>query len=604
MILESFKLKVLSFKFFYTTILWTMVYGLWTTTAQTIPAPVIQCVSTDQATGDININWTPYTPDACGPFVEYRILGSTDINGPYTLVGAVVNPTAVAFTHVGANGTILQWYYKIVAIHNCPGFTSDTSALKQDEVLDIPDINYVTVLDNGTVEINWQPNASSQTAGYFVYYFLGGGLSNLIDSVQGVNNATYNDVNGNTSTGSLVYSVASYDFCRNRSLINPEAHRTIYLTQNVAGCAGEIELRWNLYQNWPTGIQYRIEMAIDGNTPSIIETLPDNSSGYNIATSQLTGNEVCFRIIAAHPNGIYTSQSNRVCLPVNFVRSTAFNYLRTLTVNNDGGVDLSWYIDTLADINTFYFENSLDGNVYLRKDSAAVSPPVSFLNNYTDATAQTDVQSYYYRVVSKDDCNLEVASTRGRTMFLETDINNNNTASLLWNAFALEEATVVNYTINSVVNNQLVPIETISPQETTFEQDIAAATSADGQFCYVIEAQYTLSLPGFAAETHTSRSNISCVERDLVIYMPSALVPSGKNNFVKPVLQVPNVKEYEFIIYDRWGKKLFETNSITAGWDGTSKGEAMPFGTYTYYVKAVSQQGKEIIKKGTVTLVR
>jgi hypothetical protein len=447
MIFKSFKFKVLSFKFFTSSPLQTMDYGLRTIflfflvtyfsvlTAQTIPAPIIQCVSTDQATGDVNINWSPYTPNACGPFTEYRILGSTNIAGPYTLVGSVVNPTGVSFTHVGANGTILQWYYKIVAVHNCPGFVSDTSALKQDEVLDIPPINYVTVLDNGTVEVSWQANASTQTAGYFVYYFLGGGLSNLIDSTLGVNNATYIDAAGDASAASLVYSVASYDFCRNRSLINPDAHNTIFLTQNVAGCSGNIELRWNLYQNWPTGVNYRIEATIDNGTPTIIETLPDNSTGFNIATEQLVGTEVCYRIIAAHPNGTYTSQSNKVCLPINFIRSTAFNYLRTLTVNNDGGIDLSWYIDTLADINAFYFENSLDGTSYLRKDSVTVTPPPAFLNDYTDATAQTDVQSYYYQVISKDDCAFEKVSTRGRTMFLEAELNNNTIASLVWNSF-------------------------------------------------------------------------------------------------------------------------------------------------------------------------
>ena len=598
----SYQLSVISF--LYKAVLWTMFYGLWTTTAQTISAPVIQCVSTDQATGDININWTPYTPDACGPFVEYRVLGSTDINGPYTLVGSVVNAAASSFTHVGANGTILQWYYKIIAVHNCPGFLADTSALKQDEVLDIPPINYVTVLDNGTVEVNWQPNSSSQTAGYFVYYFLGGGLSNLIDSVLGVNSATYIDAAGNASAGSLVYSVASYDFCRNRSLINPNPHNTIFLTQNVADCSGTIELRWNLYQNWPIGVQYQIEMAVDSGAPTILTTLPDNSTGYNVSPSQLSGSNVCFRIIALHPNGTFTSQSNRLCLPINFVRSTAFNYLRTLTVNENNGVDLSWYIDSTADLNKFYIENSLDGTSYLRKDSIDITPPVAFLNDYYDATAQTDVQSYYYQIISKDDCNFESTSNKGKTVFLEADVFFNNSAELSWNEFALQYATITNYTVNRVANNQLTPITTLSPLENSFTENIATVATADGQFCYVIEAEYNLALPGLPAETHKSKSNIACVEREPLIFMPNALVPSGKNKFVKPVLQVPNVREYVFIIYDRWGKKMFETNSTTAGWDGTNKGETLPFGTYTYYVKAVSQQGKEIIKKGTVTLVR
>jgi gliding motility-associated-like protein len=86
--------------------------------------------------------------------------------------------------------------------------------------------------------------------------------------------------------------------------------------------------------------------------------------------------------------------------------------------------------------------------------------------------------------------------------------------------------------------------------------------------------------------------------------MASALVPSGINKTIKPVLQVPNIKEYQFIVYDRWGKKIFETSTLTAGWDGTNKGEALPFGSYTYMVKVVSQNGTDLVKKGTIVLVR
>jgi gliding motility-associated-like protein len=580
-----------------------MAFGIWTNvSAQNIPAPAIQCVSTNQSTGDININWLPYTVNACGPFVEFQILVSTNINGPYSVVGTITNAAATSYVHLG-NGTLFDWYYKIVAVHNCPGVVSDTSAVAVEEVLDVPLMDYVTVLPNGNVQINWMPSTSTQTAGYIVYYFLGGGLANAIDTV-GANTTTYIDASAATGSGSIKYSVAAFDACGNRTLINPNPHNTIFLLQSASGCSGTVDLRWNLYQNWTPGTQYQIETIIDNGAPTITHTLPDSSTGFNFPSDLITGDSVCFRIVAVHSGGVPMSYSNQVCLGVDFIRSTAYNYLRNLTVNATGDVELNWLIDTTADLNAYIIKNSTDSASYVRVDSLGATAPFSFQNNYTDVNAATDVNPIFYKIESRDDCSFIKESTVGKTIFLEADFSNNTTVFLTWNAFYLEYSNVINYTINRVINNVPTPVRTVGPLELTFEESIANAVSDAGQFCYVIEAEYTLTLPGFPTETLNSSSNIQCVEQEPVIYVANAIVPSGKNKVVKPVLLVPNVKEYEFNVYDRWGKELFTTNALTAGWDGTNKGEQLPFGTYTYRVRVLSQQGKELIKKGTITLVR
>jgi gliding motility-associated-like protein len=246
----------------------------------------------------------------------------------------------------------------------------------------------------------------------------------------------------------------------------------------------------------------------------------------------------------------------------------------------------------------------VEGASFVLIDSVAVTPPAPFQNFYTDAAAQTQVSTYQYRIDSRDDCALTRASTIGKTILLDAGFSNNSTVYLQWNQFELEHATVLNYTIHRVINTVLTPIQTVGPLELSFEESIATAVSDAGLFCYVIEAEYMLDLPGFNTENLKSSSNIKCVEQEPVIYVANAIVPDGKNKSVRPVLLVPNVKEYEFNVYDRWGKLMFETTELTAGWDGTNKGERLPFGTYTYRVRVLSQQGKELIQKGTITLVR
>jgi gliding motility-associated-like protein len=316
----------------------------------------------------------------------------------------------------------------------------------------------------------------------------------------------------------------------------------------------------------------------------------------------ISGDTLCFRITAVHESNTYTSRSNIRCLPLSTVRSTTFNYLRNVTVNAAGTVDVQWYVDSAADINAYYVLRSLNGTSFSGIDTLPVTSP-QFLNSYNDAQVTTSDNSYYYEVASYDECDFQLTTEPGRTILLEGD-NNGVINTLDWNAFTLEHATVLDYTIYRVENGALVPITSVNPSTLTFEDDISTTLTEDGAFCYVVEANYRLEIPGIVTENLTSRSNEMCLYQKPVIFVPNAFVPSGKNNSFKPTLQNPNVAEYEFLIFDRWGKQLFSTDVLAAGWDGTNNGEAMPTGGYSYYIKVVSMGGEVEEKTGMVVLVR
>lgn len=60
----------------------------------------------------------------------------------------------------------------------------------------------------------------------------------------------------------------------------------------------------------------------------------------------------------------------------------------------------------------------------------------------------------------------------------------------------------------------------------------------------------------------------------------------------------------DFAIYDRWGNKVFESQNINLGWDGTYKGYPLTVGTYMWYLKATYLDGTSFVKSGSVALVR
>jgi gliding motility-associated-like protein len=88
------------------------------------------------------------------------------------------------------------------------------------------------------------------------------------------------------------------------------------------------------------------------------------------------------------------------------------------------------------------------------------------------------------------------------------------------------------------------------------------------------------------------------VKPETTIYVPNTFTPDGDdyNNVFLPI--VLDAKEYEFIIFDRWGTAFFKTNDTKEGWNGCNGKMNAPDGTYVYRIRYVDYQTelrKEIV---------
>ena len=59
-----------------------------------------------------------------------------------------------------------------------------------------------------------------------------------------------------------------------------------------------------------------------------------------------------------------------------------------------------------------------------------------------------------------------------------------------------------------------------------------------------------------------------------------------------------------FVVYDRWGNKVFETTEISKGWDGRYHEKDMQPDVFVFYLEATLKNGGVVRKKGNVNLVR
>ncbi len=107
-----------------------------------------------------------------------------------------------------------------------------------------------------------------------------------------------------------------------------------------------------------------------------------------------------------------------------------------------------------------------------------------------------------------------------------------------------------------------------------------------------------------------SRSDTIVVEYeecDCGFYVANSFTPNGDelNDLFSPVSDC-YFEEYEMMIFDRWGEKIFYTDKMTKGWDGTLNGRNLPEGTYTYQLryKKYTWLEKSSFERGFINLIR
>lgn len=88
------------------------------------------------------------------------------------------------------------------------------------------------------------------------------------------------------------------------------------------------------------------------------------------------------------------------------------------------------------------------------------------------------------------------------------------------------------------------------------------------------------------------------------LYVPNAFTPDGDGlNDVFSALG-SHIEEFEMMIFNRWGEMIFQTNSMTYGWDGTFKGDVVKEDVYVYKIKYKTNESEVLSKEGHITLLK
>lgn len=562
---------------------------------------------TNPGNGTAVLNWNA--------IASPQIQSSTGIYNVYEEYPAGVWALTGTTTHIYhidsifiCNGPI-NYQVQIADTTGCISISSiDGNVFQNTIVPAIPVIDTLSVDDNNNALLNWNISPSPDVAAYVVYKFTGG-IWQAVDTVYGINSISYTYLASTAGSGSEQFRLTAFDSCGNVSPLGT-IFKTIYLNATADICSRSAILNWTAYPTLGTGLSgYRVYLATAGPAGpyTLLGTVASTVLTYT--ASGLPPNlNYYFKIEAFDASGGKTVSSNRYTFYSAAPIPPTFSYLRKASVSDPNSVKITAHIDVAASTLSYKIMRATDtaANYSLvgTVPASATSPIV-----FTDNNVLTDLHSYYYKIINVDSCGYDGIETNiGHTMLLNAISNPSiNTNIISWNDYENWLGSVMSYNIYRGIDGVIDPTPIANVPFTgagrnTYIDDISPILTGQGVFNYYVEALEGMgNVYGFS---DNALSNIAEAYQDPFVYIPNAFKPNGINSIFIPVTTFVDVQDYELMVFNRWGLKMFTSNNIDVGWDGYHGGHLAEGGVYVYLLHFKTSRGEFIERKGFVTLVR
>src|SRR5690554_1235435 len=140
----------------------------------------------------------------------------------------------------------------------------------------------------------------------------------------------------------------------------------------------------------------------------------------------------------------------------------------------------------------------------------------------------------------------------------------------------------------------------------------AVLTTTNPEYEFPAEPGYhTIRLITYTDEgCYDTTYNVVEILDKLIFYVPNTFTPDGNNfndHFLPVFTSGYDAEDYNMVIFNRWGERIFETNEVHFGWNGRdirTGQEAIP-GTYIWKIEfRESTTDKRHIENGHVNLLR
>lgn len=229
-------------------------------------------------------------------------------------------------------------------------------------------------------------------------------------------------------------------------------------------------------------------------------------------------------------------------------------------------------------------------------DFVTVGQVAGDIRSFIEIPVNTDSNAYEYRVVGKDLCGNDLFSDVHTNILLIGEQPEPYAAYLEFTDYLGWQNGVAIYEYYRMLE-----------EKTPYEQYYLATESNNVYFENGLEHYtqcYRVKATELRGNEEISWSNEVCFNYEPVVFAPNAFTPNnvGPNDYYFVV--AGSFKTINLAIFNRWGEKLFETQDINEGWDGTYNGANVPQGVFMYVLDYTSYDDTPYRQKGTITLIR
>lgn len=370
-------------------------------------------------------------------------------------------------------------------------------------------------------------------------------------------NPTITNANVNMS-GNYVVTVTNANGCVNAAIANVSVTPpyTINITNNSPICQGytlnlSAPLGYGYSWTGPNGFYSNLS------SPYIDNAQPSASGVYSLVVTDANGcTSSAITVATVNPNPILsiTSTNDRMCAPACI----------TFTVNST---------NTISSVSWFFLNGGVSSN--------SVS---------TQCFNRGGVYTSTATVVDNKGCQSTVSHT--------IEIYPKPIADFVFSPIKPIEGNEVSFTDASFNAN-------INQWYWFFNSQNINSTLQNPYYTYVEAGSYpiTLIVKSDKGCTDTITKSI-IVGEDYGIYVPNTFTPNGDGfNDIFSAKGFGIVK-FEMYVFDRWGERLFSTNDIHNGWDGTIKGKLCKEDVYVWKINLTNVFGKSHELTGHVTLMK
>ena len=589
------------------------------TNAQNLP-PNLFCVRNDGA-NNIVLNWN--TPTAfCGIFIRYEIYASIGSKaGPYNLVLSVLTVGTTTTALNIANSDSVFVFMKTV--QNCGGVVSSISSDTADNSKERPPFvpfEVVTSVNIGNF-LKWTPSTFPEVTGYLIFSS-SNNFSTPIATVNDRATDNYLDLSAKPDSGFTVYKLRALVACDTlQGALSVEPHNTMFL-RNLSSnrCENTYKFRWIKYNNYAEGVKEYQVLVKKGlaATFTLDSILPASDSTYNLIVNEDSIN-VCVKIIAILNGGLEKSATNEVCFLSDVLPKPEKAFIQRVSVENDNSITLEYGIDTIAKYKLVEV-NRATKIIDLRRIGATditstilPTPPTEYLVFKDINNPLPQKESYYYQFNTFDSCDREFLTGTARSILLEFDEKTLNSGTFNWNPFEIKNGKVISYDFNKYIDTTIIQSTNITLttiNSFNVSQIFDPNVDTVQNICYKVIANYRLITPTNDTLFLSSSSNRVCMTPTPKAFVPNAFNPVGAtvigaNSYLRPNLVFAKKSApFEFLVFNRYGERVFESNQPIEFWNGVYQGVPAPMDTYIWHLKFTGIDGIEYIRKGVSTLIR